>query len=561
MDEEFTTDIDTSVDVPEVEVDTPDLLEDDFSEPVSDVVEDAPSDSLFDNEETIEPIDEISEDVLYDTPIEYDDSIESLDSLPEDDIEVLDVEPENEETPLDVDATNDDGLKESDDIEILDIDEDDNGDLPEETNDNIPNTIEEDISGDFDGNQTENEQNDELSVLEEDVLGDNPVTDEDEIPNEASSDAAEEALIENNGTEDIVDNYFFENENAEGYDELSDGSHEPVEECNNEESEYSDDDPPKTLTREITPEVIESRNRDTEATLDNYRENLRDYGVDEEQIESFVNQEREKINAEYESLDNGDTSSNVYHQPTDWEEVANSLINEGTSSNDTFNIDEREDFSIEEPTNFGEAFNVEEQGDLSVEENIIPQNDATNESVDYDAISNELERDALSEGFKDINIDQDVERLNNSLDNFDGANWENLSLNEQKESMEGLADYVSDVLSLENPPTIEYYNNPVDGDYGGYNPSTNTLQINEHMLYDSDEAADTIAHELWHAHQHECASNPQNALHHQYQYGFENYISPDLDPVGYQNQLVEAEARAFAEQFKDRLNALKGGYR
>ena len=308
MDEEFTTDIDTSVDVPEVEVDTPDLLEDDFSEPVSDVVEDAPSDSLFDNEETIEPIDEISEDVLYDTPIEYDDSIESLDSLPEDDIEVLDVEPENEETPLDVDATNDDGLKESDDIEILDIDEDDNGDLPEETNDNIPNTIEEDISGDFDGNQTENEQNDELSVLEEDVLGDNPVTDEDEIPNEASSDAAEEALIENNGTEDIVDNYFFENENAEGYDELSDGSHEPVEECNNEESEYSDDDPPKTLTREITPEVIESRNRDTEATLDNYRENLRDYGVDEEQIESFVNQEREKINAEYESLDNGDTS-------------------------------------------------------------------------------------------------------------------------------------------------------------------------------------------------------------------------------------------------------------
>lgn len=561
MDEEFTTDIDTSVDVPEVEVDTPDLLGDDFSEPVSDVVEDAPSDSLFDNEETIEPIDEISEDVLHDTPIEYDDSIESLDSLPEDDIEVLDVEPENEETPLDVDATNDDGLKESDDIEILDIDEDDNSDLPEETNDNIPNTIEEDISGDFDGNQTENEQNDELSVLEEDVLGDDPVTDEDEIPNEASSDAAEETLIENNGTEDIVDNDFFENENAEGYDELSDGSHEPVEECNNEESEYSDDDPPKTLTREITPEVIESRNRDTEATLDNYRENLRDYGVDEEQIESFVNQEREKINAEYESLDNGDTSSNVYHQPTDWEEVANSLINEGTSSNDTFNIDEREDFSIEEPTNFDEAFNVEEQGDLSVEENIIPQNDATNESVDYDEISNELERDALSEGFKDINIDQDAERLNNSLDNFDGANWENLSLNEQKESMEGLADYVSDVLSLENPPTIEYYNNPVDGDYGGYNPSTNTLQINEHMLYDSDEAADTIAHELWHAHQHECASNPQNALHHQYQYGIENYISPDLDPVGYQNQLVEAEARAFAEQFKDRLNALKGGYR
>lgn len=76
----------------------------------------------------------------------------------------------------------------------------------------------------------------------------------------------------------------------------------------------------------------------------------------------------------------------------------------------------------------------------------------------------------------------------------------------------------------------------------------------EDMLYDNNEAADTIAHELWHAYQHERAMNPQSAKDYQYQYGFENYIRPDDDFTAYQDQLVEAEARAFAQQFKDRLS-------
>ena len=88
--------------------------------------------------------------------------------------------------------------------------------------------------------------------------------------------------------------------------------------------------------------------------------------------------------------------------------------------------------------------------------------------------------------------------------------------------------------------------------------STNTLHINEYMLYNSDEAADTIAHELWHAHQYECAINPQNARDYQYQYNFENYIPPELGQDAYEAQLVEAEARAFAAQFKDRLSMIKG---
>lgn len=181
--------------------------------------------------------------------------------------------------------------------------------------------------------------------------------------------------------------------------------------------------------------------------------------------------------------------------------------------------------------------------------------------VDYDAIYGGMEQDEIDQGFEDIDINADQERLDDSLENFDQDNWDELTLEEQKGSMQDLANYVIDTIGFENPPQIEYYNNPREGDYGGYDASTNTLSVNEYMLGDSEEAADTIAHELWHAHQHECANNPHSARDYQYQYNFENYISPDLDHDAYEEQLIEAEARAFADQFKGRINELKGSGR
>ena len=118
-----------------------------------------------------------------------------------------------------------------------------------------------------------------------------------------------------------------------GTDDLSFNEDETAEKASleelplNELYETPDDSFPKVLTRDITPEIIESRNSDTEETLENYRDNLREYGVAEKEIEKFVEQEREKINDEYASLDNGDTTSDVYYQPMDWKEVADSLIN------------------------------------------------------------------------------------------------------------------------------------------------------------------------------------------------------------------------------------------
>jgi hypothetical protein len=144
------------------------------------------------------------------------------------------------------------------------------------------------------------------------------------------------------------------------------------------------------------------------------------------------------------------------------------------------------------------------------------------------------------------------------LDNFHEDKWSDLSLEEQKQSMTDLANYVAADTGNENPPEIVFRDDMNDGEYGGYNPKTNTLEINENMLDDSAEATDTVAHEMWHAYQQQCALDPTSEKGREYQEGFDNYISPEYDFEGYQNQMVEAEAREYAQGFKDRLAGMKG---
>ena len=187
-------------------------------------------------------------------------------------------------------------------------------------------------------------------------------------------------------------------------------------------------------------------------------------------------------------------------------------------------------------------------------ETFIEQPDTIREvPIDYDMVFDGL--DAYDFDGKDFN--QSPEQLHSLLDGFQENNWSCLDLSGQKEQISGLFDYVNDVLGLENPPDIEYYQGE-QGEYGGFDPVTNTLSINENMLHESGEAADTVAHELWHAYQHERASNPRSPKDFQYQHGFDNYIRPGDDFDAYQSQLVESEARAFADQFKGALERIKG---
>lgn len=85
-------------------------------------------------------------------------------------------------------------------------------------------------------------------------------------------------------------------------------------------------DNPKILKRKITPEILRSRKEDMQAVLDNYRENLHNHGVtDEIAIDQFIAGEQAKMENEFDSLDNGDTASNIYHEPTDWDSIASEL--------------------------------------------------------------------------------------------------------------------------------------------------------------------------------------------------------------------------------------------
>ena len=162
-----------------------------------------------------------------------------------------------------------------------------------------------------------------------------------------------------------------------------------------------------------------------------------------------------------------------------------------------------------------------------------------------------------SEEGKDLNEAND-EQLDAILDNFRESKWSDLSLEEQKQSITDLADFAAVDTGNENPPEIVFRDDMPDGSYGGYSPGSNTIEINVNMLDDSGEAADTIAHEMWHAFQEQAANDPNNPRAGEYREGFENYITPDIDFEGYENQMVEAEARDYAQGFKDRLAKLKG---
>ena len=189
-------------------------------------------------------------------------------------------------------------------------------------------------------------------------------------------------------------------------------------------------------------------------------------------------------------------------------------------------------------------------GDLAIGEGV----DLNTGSDVSDDISQDSTADNIGEDLNDIGSEQ----LEPILDNFQGDKWNDLSLDEQKQSMIDLADYVASETGNTNPPEIIFSNDMPDGTYGGYNSGSNTMEINVNMLEDSIEAADTIAHEMWHAYQEQAARDPTNPRAGEYQEGFDNYISPEYDFEGYENQMVETEARDYAQGFKDRLVTMKG---
>ena len=141
-------------------------------------------------------------------------------------------------------------------------------------------------------------------------------------------------------------------------------------------------------------------------------------------------------------------------------------------------------------------------------------------------------------------------RTEATFERFNKNTWEQLTVREQKQAIEQLADYNADLLGVEDKPQIIYYNIEDPSDFGGYSEELNAIYINEYNLGDAEETVDTISHEYRHKYQHERAERLENERDLEFKESFDNYIRPEDDFAAYQNQLVEADAREYAEVIK-----------
>ena len=147
----------------------------------------------------------------------------------------------------------------------------------------------------------------------------------------------------------------------------------------------------------------------------------------------------------------------------------------------------------------------------------------------------------------------DEAKASEILSPFKQEKWEQLSVQEQKQAIEKLADYNAEILGVEDKPRIVYYNAEDPCDYGGYSAKQNTIYINEYNMNDAAETADTISHEYRHKYQHERADKLETERDLEFKEGFDNYIRAEDDYRGYKEQLVESDARAYAQVVKEKI--------
>jgi len=152
----------------------------------------------------------------------------------------------------------------------------------------------------------------------------------------------------------------------------------------------------------------------------------------------------------------------------------------------------------------------------------------------------------------DFEIDNELQVV---LDKFNNDKWDMISESERKALIEELSSKIGERLGLEKMPEVRFFDG-AENICGAYNPQDNSIEINRNIFSNPKEVVDTVAHEMRHAYQHQHALNPESHLDLLYKCNFENYISPIQLADGkylfftdYQDQLVEAEARAYASLF------------
>lgn len=173
--------------------------------------------------------------------------------------------------------------------------------------------------------------------------------------------------------------------------------------------------------------------------------------------------------------------------------------------------------------------------------------------IHYDEIFNCKETD-----FKFDYINISSEKLNDFFNNFSSEQWENLSIEEKKQVIESTVCSVCQTLGIKDIPKVVYYN-ASPNDCGGYNFRENIMSFNEANFDKPRLTLDVISHESWHAYQKVHAFDPKTQKDFLYLLNFKYYISPEkvngkwVNFDSYENQLLEAEARAFSKEIFRRV--------
>lgn len=206
--------------------------------------------------------------------------------------------------------------------------------------------------------------------------------------------------------------------------------------------------------------------------------------------------------------------------------------------------------------------NPEGKGETDVSENPDEGEDAdiTESPEEKNDIEELLEKifDCDEEDFSFEDFDFEDENLEKILDYFRPEKWSTLDMDDKRRVIMAFCAYLTVRLDLPQMPKITfYYGSKNEG--GGYCPATNEIKINLNFIGDGKETLNTAAHEMRHAYQRERADRRETETDKLYLLNFQMYVKPELIDGKYVNfdvyesQLVEAEARAFADKFSEKV--------
>ncbi len=170
------------------------------------------------------------------------------------------------------------------------------------------------------------------------------------------------------------------------------------------------------------------------------------------------------------------------------------------------------------------------------------------------------EEEIVSEAFErsesDFEFDFDIadEVVQERIEKFDVENWDESSDSKKIEIIKDFLGCLCERMGIEEQPQLVLFEDD-ENVCGAYNHQTNAMELNRNIFNNPKEVLDTVAHETRHAYQYQRACIGETREDVLYAANFLNYIEPiqiDGKYVNfneYQNQLIEAEARAFAKMF------------